>query len=416
LRILVLTNLYPPHYIGGYELGCRDVAHALSERGHVVEILTSTYGIDAPTSECGVHRRLRTEWEATEPGAPTRWEILGQERINQRALREIASSFRPDVLYVWNLAQVSLSVLSVAEDMGLPIAYYVSDEWLINWATIPHRWSAYWLRDPRSISGRVAKAIGESLVTRVLGLRTREGKRNQRDRPLFRHVQFASQFLRDVTARAITTDQTGWEVIRWGIDTETFGPSPCAPTVSRLLYVGQVLPHKGVHTAVQAVQILRQEFGFSEITLSIVGPSTANEYVSKLQAEIAACDLTEHVHLCGQVDRSRLPQIYRDHDLVIFPSMWQEPFSITLLEALSSARPIVSTLTGGSGEILVAEVNALIFEAGDARSCATQIVRLITDTSMSARLAAAGRRTVAENYTMRKMVDRLENGLFKALN
>jgi glycogen synthase len=171
-----------------------------------------------------------------------------------------------------------------------------------------------------------------------------------------------------------------------------------------------------VHTAVQAVQILRQEFGFSEITLSIVGPSTANEYVSKLQAEIAACDLTKHVHLCGQVDRSRLPEIYRDHDLVIFPSMWQEPFSITLLEALSSARPIVSTLTGGSGEILVAEVNALIFEAGDARSCATQIVRLITDTSMSARLAAAGRRTVAENYTMRKMVDRLENGLFKALN
>jgi glycogen synthase len=411
-----LTNLYPPYHIGGYELGCRDVTQALRDRGHVVEVLTSTYGIQAPSSEYGVHRRLRTEWEAREPGAPTRWEILLQERVNQRAFREMVCEFRPDVLYVWNLAHVSPSILSVAEECGLPIAYYVSDEWLINWAATEHRWFAYWLRGPHSTFGRVAKAMGEFLVTRVLGLRTRERKTGKGDTPRFQHVQFASQFLRDVTARAIATDQTSWEVIRWGIDTEAFSPSPHPlSSVGRLLYVGQVLPHKGVHTAVEAVHILRQEFGFTEVTLSIVGPSTANEYVSKLQAQIAACDLTQYVHLCGPVDRGRLPQIYQDHDLVIFPSMWQEPFSITVLEALSSERPVVSTLTGGSGEILVADLNALIFEVGNARSCAIQIVRLITDALMASRLAAAGRRTVAENYTMRKMVDRLEKGLFKAL-
>jgi glycogen synthase len=43
MRVLVLSNFYPPHFIGGYELGCRDVVEGLKARGHDVRVLTSTY-------------------------------------------------------------------------------------------------------------------------------------------------------------------------------------------------------------------------------------------------------------------------------------------------------------------------------------------------------------------------------------
>ena len=36
MKILVITNLYPPHFVGGYELGCRDVVEQLRRRGHTV--------------------------------------------------------------------------------------------------------------------------------------------------------------------------------------------------------------------------------------------------------------------------------------------------------------------------------------------------------------------------------------------
>jgi hypothetical protein len=39
----VVTNLYPPHHIGGYELGCRDVVEKLRSRGHAMRVLTSSF-------------------------------------------------------------------------------------------------------------------------------------------------------------------------------------------------------------------------------------------------------------------------------------------------------------------------------------------------------------------------------------
>ena len=48
MKILVLTNLYPPDVIGGYELGCRQVVDALIDRGHDVRVLTTAPRTPAP--------------------------------------------------------------------------------------------------------------------------------------------------------------------------------------------------------------------------------------------------------------------------------------------------------------------------------------------------------------------------------
>ena len=45
MRILFLSNFYPPHAIGGYEQWCQEVADRLQARGHVVTVLTSRYGL-----------------------------------------------------------------------------------------------------------------------------------------------------------------------------------------------------------------------------------------------------------------------------------------------------------------------------------------------------------------------------------
>ena len=43
MKILVVSNFYPPHHIGGYELGCRDVVEKLRARGHTLRVLTSSF-------------------------------------------------------------------------------------------------------------------------------------------------------------------------------------------------------------------------------------------------------------------------------------------------------------------------------------------------------------------------------------
>jgi hypothetical protein len=61
MRALVITNLYPPHALGGYELSCRDVVDRWRAAGHDVEVLTTTTTFHDPAAdppEPHVHRVL----------------------------------------------------------------------------------------------------------------------------------------------------------------------------------------------------------------------------------------------------------------------------------------------------------------------------------------------------------------------
>ncbi|WP_163360424.1 glycosyltransferase family 4 protein, partial [Klebsiella aerogenes] len=63
MRILFLTNLYPPVILGGYEIACAQTAEALKKRGHEVRVLTSWSHLPTPIEAADwVHRRLDLHW------------------------------------------------------------------------------------------------------------------------------------------------------------------------------------------------------------------------------------------------------------------------------------------------------------------------------------------------------------------
>jgi glycogen(starch) synthase len=70
MKILVVTNLYPPQHIGGYELGCSDVVEKLRVRGHKVQVLTSSFKngtTENPPAKKNVERVLQFNVNATDP-------------------------------------------------------------------------------------------------------------------------------------------------------------------------------------------------------------------------------------------------------------------------------------------------------------------------------------------------------------
>src|SRR5574341_1246443 len=108
LKVLVVSNFYPPHYIGGYELGCRDVVNELRARGHTLKVLTSTYGVGAPQVDGDVYRWLcedltgqqaREELARPKKYAEAMREVWRKEWTNQRRFRRMVRAFRPDVVY-----------------------------------------------------------------------------------------------------------------------------------------------------------------------------------------------------------------------------------------------------------------------------------------------------------------------------
>ena len=64
VRVLAVGNMYPPHYLGGYELMWEAGVHALRARGHEVRVLTTDFRRgDRPETDPDVHRELRWYWQ-----------------------------------------------------------------------------------------------------------------------------------------------------------------------------------------------------------------------------------------------------------------------------------------------------------------------------------------------------------------
>ncbi len=402
LRILVLTNLYPPFYLGGYELGCHDVVERLRERGHSVAVLTSTHGVSGERREGHVHRRLSFRSAPERRSLPG---LLRSEWRQQAALRRLFRACAPDVVYVFSLYGVSHGLMLAAQRTGRPVVYAFSGEWLE-----PEHAGDPWLqRWANAANGGIKRRV-KGTVGRVLDRVTPVGLE-----PVdLRGAYFTSAALRDrFVAKGFAVADA--PVIFWGVDTQRFQthrrPERALPL--RLLFAGRISNVKGLHTAIEALRLLKEE-GTTGIFLDVAGATQEPEYLRALQETIGRAGLQDTVRFLGEVPWGDMPEVYAEHDALVFPSIWEEPFSIGLLEAMASGLAVIGTTTGGSKEVLVDGVNALTFPPGDAGRLAEQVRRLIA-LPLRRQIAAEARRTVESRFEITAMMDKIETFLREAV-
>jgi len=395
MRIAVVSNLYPPHHVGGYELGCRDVVNGLRQRGHEVEVVTSTFRTSDQElpAEAGVTRLLRFV------GGPAdeKHHKFHECRLFLQALRE----FGAEIVYFWNQAGLVAWLPVVANSFGYRTAFFLSDTNFVAWRVGAFLFP-YTLRHPDGLASRLVRILfGRTVLVR--------GWPVIQDQP----CHFASQFLRQYAEQAgIAVAGQGSQVVHWGIDPGLFGSrrDPARPP-TRLLYVGQVIRQKGVHTAIGALALLAKEPEFDALTLDVVGGGLHPSYEKELREIVARAGLESRVKFSGIIPRSEFPQVYAEHDILIFPSEWDEPFAITPLEGMASGLPVVGTITGGSAEIFRDRETAMVFATGDAHDCARAIRELCRDDRVRDSIVQRATIEIHERYTLEKMITRIETSL-----
>lgn len=126
---MIISNLYPPYYIGGYELACKDVTDELQKKGHEVYVLTSTYGINRQLIEGNIYRKLYL-YRTFHTSIPSAVKDKYFEANNYFTTREVIGDIRPDIVFIWSLNNISLSPAIAAQEMGLEVVFYISDYWL----------------------------------------------------------------------------------------------------------------------------------------------------------------------------------------------------------------------------------------------------------------------------------------------
>jgi len=170
--------------------------------------------------------------------------------------------------------------------------------------------------------------------------------------------------------------------------------------VSRLLFVGAVIPEKGPGVLIDALkQVIVSR---PDLSLTLVGEGPSG-YVAILRR--AAVGLP--VRFTGRLDRSAVIDAYRSHEVLVFPSTWEEPYAVVPLEAMSMGLAVIATRTGGTPEAVRDGDTGLLVPAGDPRALAEAIVRLAADPRFSRALAARGHAWARGSQGFDPFMDRL---------
>ena len=393
----MVSNLFPPYFLGGYEILCSQVCEYFSRFGHEIFVLTSDHGTEAKKTEediClpgykDIARRLKLYLPFNHPPRLLRRKRHQIGRYNRGITQAMIQEAKPDVIFIWSQLRLTLGPARAAQDSRIPVVYTFNDEHPAGYLPAPFAFS------PRQIFRYVADHWIYPDIT-TLGLD-------------FPYSTCISKCLkRNLLAKGFPIDSS--RVIYQGIPIERF---PCKEEPgsihgpARVLYVGQLHPYKGVHTLIDACHLVNAHAPQS-IMLTIVGDGP--EEYKKMLAQKSKEGPTP-IDFTGRKPHESLPKIYREHDIFVFPSSWQEPFGLTHLEAMASGTTVISTTEGGHGEFLKNGENALVFPKENGTELARCLEQIIRSPIESERLACQARKMAAQEFSLERYARELEKFL-----
>lgn len=169
-----------------------------------------------------------------------------------------------------------------------------------------------------------------------------------------------------------------------------------------VLFAGKLEPRKGYGDLLAAAAEVLQEF--PEVEFWFAGHGEVEE----ARAYATQLGIARSVRLLGWLGGAALDEVYAKATVFALPS-YAEGVPMSVLEAMSHGVPVICTPVGGLPELIDNGSNGIFIAAGDTRSLAREIARLLRDTDRAAVLGAAGRTTVRQRCSMDSLSDALES-------
>ncbi len=325
MRVMVVSNIFPPHVRGGYELGLLEVARAFLRAGHEVEVVTSSsIGMlekRAPVTDVTVRpvfapvlafeADLAERLEGSPAWSRDRTDALGGvHAANVMALDLELQRFKPDRIWVGNpLGLGPVSLLETTLTAGVPVIVHLMDD--IDRYLLGYRRPLHWLARMRRLKKQLTAVSCSTLV-------------------------------RDMNS--VVGDYAEHVVVLNGVD---FGAMThqAQPGLHdgplRFVYAGQVEPLKGIPHLIEGASRLAAS-GTAPFELDIIGPATTS-YAASLADGLTSKGLDGCVRLLGRMERTELWHRLSTYDAAVLPLKLDEPFGYAWLEAAAAGLPVVVT-------------------------------------------------------------------------
>lgn len=382
MRILILSNLFPPYIKGGYELACRNVAIGLVKRGHTVEVLAAHAPM--PTPEDPEWLRRVFALRAFDPVAPHTGDLIeakdyeasASQYANTAVLLDRVHTFRPDLVYAWHIWGIGgLALLDLCELVGVPWVLHLMD-------CVP----TYLLSAVAPLAASLFARDHASLLTRG------------------RFISMSSQIVTEIKlTTGVSFDRPPDFIPGW---VDATGLAQRTEYIQsgqlRLVTAGSLGTHKGTDIILKACALLLARAATS-FHVDIFALNDTGPWVT----EAARLGLQKHVSFHSSRTQADLLAVLHQYDAFLFPTQEREPFGFAAIEAAACGAIPIITRNAGVAERLVDGVHALKIDRTP-DSLANAIQLLLDGEVDAATIGRRAARLVRRDFSFARCLDRIE--------
>lgn len=397
MRIALVDILFswPPN--GGADVDLYNLAQGLDKLGHDVQVI---FVNDPQSWERGA---IRT--------ASLPFPVLGvsgaRKHFNRRSLpkriREAVDLWRPDVVFLGDGFLMKPYVGLALADYPLIVRYYAYEMACLrdilrfkDGAPCP----LHYLKDNDACRACALEHLNGEIRSGRTHAWAQEYLAAKAYHPGY--AEDARRFLKQVNA-AIVYNETMKELLSWycqdihvipgGVDVTRFKFEPPArkgpKDKKNILMTGRAEdPMKGFGVLAEAGERLRRYRSDFQIQVTLPEETPVPSYVTAV----------------GWRDHEGLVDLYRQSDICVAPSVWEEPFGMVALEAMATGRPVCASRVGGLQEIVVPMETGFLFDRGDAGDLAKQLDVLLDNPELRLRMGIAAQDRVDEEYTWSQII------------
>jgi glycogen(starch) synthase len=409
MRLLVITANYPPYQKGGYEIRCKEVIDGLISREHEIFILTSNYSTekyDIHAEPKYISRSLHRKEQSTN---------LINQIVNDIAdcqlIDRIVKEFDPEIIYLWDIQNLSNTILPYFSDKTIPIYYDEGGSGLIYLRKIYKRGIYFYKneKDPR------VKKIAKETIYNLANRLSRGLIKSKWDWPnnmfIYYNSQSSSDFAADngVQLGKVRVIYSGINILDFPFQYRKEINSPI-----KIIIPGRIKALKGTVDGINLIKRLN-DFGL-QTRLVIVGEIQSKKYYEVLLQASAEHELKEYITFLPLVSIDMLANIYQHSDICFFPSYFKTGLSRVPLEAMASGCLVISYGNEGSKEIITNGRTGYIVEEGDVDSASKVLKHLIEKPEEYRQITQNARAYVEKQHDLNEYINKIEAYLLESIS
>jgi glycosyltransferase involved in cell wall biosynthesis len=171
-------------------------------------------------------------------------------------------------------------------------------------------------------------------------------------------------------------------------------------TRRNICFAGRFTPEKSAHILVQAWKQLPLELR-STTQLTMIGSGPQEAYLHQLAGDDPS------IHFTGQLTHQKTLSTIRQAELLVCPSLWAEPFGLSIIEAMGAGLPVIGTALGGPAEIITHETDGYLLPAGDISKLQKVLTSCLKVPGRLKGMGSAARQTYLTRYTPEAHAEKL---------